>query len=110
MIEMVDWSKQKVEQQPRVGKFSQGLLNTDSILSALGIKPGQTVLDAGCGNGYMSKLFAHQVGPTGKVYALDTNSHYIEALGRETRGSNIHAIEGGITKPTTLAESFMDLI
>ncbi len=36
-----------------MGKFSEGLLNDDIILEILNICPGQTILDAGCGNGYI---------------------------------------------------------
>ena len=38
-------------------KFSEGLLNGELILKTLNIQAGQTILDAGCGNGYMSKAF-----------------------------------------------------
>jgi ubiquinone/menaquinone biosynthesis C-methylase UbiE len=97
-------------QRPQAGKFTQGLLDVDLILSALSIKPGQTILDAGCGNGYMSKLFSKLVGPSGKVYSLDPNSYYIDILRNETKGHNIEAIEADITGPTCLGDSSIDLI
>ena len=40
------------------GKSSENLRDKVSILSALEVEFGQTVLDAGCGNGYMSKEFS----------------------------------------------------
>lgn len=92
------------------GKFSQGLLNNELILASLNIKPGQTVLDAGCGNGYMSKLFARAVGPSGKVYALDPDPHFIKTLREETRGSNIETIVGDTTRPTPLQDASLDLM
>ena len=52
------------------GRFTEGLLDSERILKALNIKAGQTILDAGCGNGYMSKLFSKEVAQFGKVYAL----------------------------------------
>jgi len=91
-------------------KFTQGLLNTELILNALQIKAGQTILDAGCGNGYMSRLFSDAVSPSGKVYALDCDRHFAEALRKETQGSNIEAMEGDITKPTQIRPSSVDLI
>ena len=92
------------------GKFTEGLLDNEIILEALNIQPGQTVLDAGCGNGYMSKVFSHQVTISGKVYALDPDKHFINILKEETQGTNIEAIEGDITRPTHLNESSIDLI
>jgi ubiquinone/menaquinone biosynthesis C-methylase UbiE len=49
-------------------KFSKGLLNDKTILDNLDICAGQTVLDAGCGNGYMAKNFSKLVGKDGKIY------------------------------------------
>lgn len=92
------------------GKFTEGLLNVDRILGALALGPGQTVVDAGCGTGYMSKRFSRQVTPSGKVFALDPDRHFIGVLEAETRGTNIETVEGDITRPTRLDPSSVDLI
>ena len=70
----------------------------------------QTVLDAGCGNGYMSKLFSGKVAAPGKVYALDPDSRAISVLKEEIQGSNIEAMEGDITVETPIEEQSIDLI
>jgi ubiquinone/menaquinone biosynthesis C-methylase UbiE len=100
----------KGKRHPHRGKFTEGLLDTEVILNALNIRPGQTILDAGCGNGYMSKVFSKAVGPSGKVYALDPDSTFIAVLKNETRESNIEAMQADITLPTPLTSSSMDLI
>jgi ubiquinone/menaquinone biosynthesis C-methylase UbiE len=92
------------------GKSSESFLNKELILKTLNIQAGQTILDAGCGNGYMSKAFSKKVGPSGKVYALDPDTESLEVLRKETKGTNIEAIEGNITKPTRLNQSSVDLI
>jgi ubiquinone/menaquinone biosynthesis C-methylase UbiE len=92
------------------GKSSENLLNKEVILKELDISPGQTILDAGCGNGYMSKEFSRLLKNTGKVYALDPDDNAIEVLARETKGSNIKAISGDITTTTALQSSSIDLI
>jgi ubiquinone/menaquinone biosynthesis C-methylase UbiE len=92
------------------GKFTEGLLDCEAILKALHIKPGQTILDAGCGNGYMSKLFSDEVAQSGKVYALDQDQYFIKALKNETQRTNIETMEGDITRPTPLNESSLDII
>jgi ubiquinone/menaquinone biosynthesis C-methylase UbiE len=92
------------------GKFTENLLDHDLILQSLSIGPGQTVLDAGCGNGYMSKLFSQTVAPSGKVYALDPDTYFINILRNETRGTNIVTIEGDITQETAIPAFSLDLI
>src|SRR5580658_3142465 len=39
------------------------------VLTFVGVKPGQTVVDLLPGGGYFTRLFSVAVGPTGKVYA-----------------------------------------
>jgi hypothetical protein len=66
-----------------MGKFSEGLLNHETILANLTICAGQTILDAGCGNGYMAKKFSALVGAAGKIYALDPDKISIANLKKE---------------------------
>ena len=92
------------------GKSSESRLNKDIILKELNIRSGQTILDAGCGNGYMSKEFSKLLKNTGKVYALDPDNVAIEILKEETKGTNIEAIVGDITKRTQIKGASVDLI
>jgi ubiquinone/menaquinone biosynthesis C-methylase UbiE len=107
-MERGDTSENK--RQKHRGKFTEGLLDNEPILKALNIKAGQTILDAGCGNGYMSKVFSNEVTRSGKVYALDPDKYFIKVLKNETQGTNIETIEGDITRTTQLNESSVDLI
>jgi len=92
------------------GKSSESFLDKEIILRELNIIPGQTILDAGCGNGYMSKEFSRILNNTGKVYALDPDREAIKALRRQTEGTNIEAMIGDITRTTPLEASSIDLI
>ena len=94
-----------------MGNFSEGLLNAEVILENLNICIGQTILDAGCGNGYMAKKFSKLVGNTGKIYALDLDKGSIDNFKKEIgKKSNIDAFVGNITKRTDLKDSSVDLI
>lgn len=42
-----------------------------AIIAGLGLRPGMTVLDAGCGPGRLTLPMAREVGPQGRVVALD---------------------------------------
>ena len=93
----------------KMGKFSEGLLNDETIITNLNICVGQTILDAGCGNGYMAKKFSTLVGNTGKVFALDPDEVSIANLKKEVEKTNIEAFVGDITQPTKLKASSVDL-
>ncbi len=92
------------------GKSTEDRLDKELILNALNIQAGQTVLDAGCGNGYMSKVFSNAVTQSGKVYSLDPDKYVIDALKKEILGTNIEAMEGDITTQTPFEPASVDLI
>ena len=50
----------------------------DLLISALHIRPGATVADIGSGTGYFTWRLAQQVGPTGKVYAVDVQDSMLD--------------------------------
>lgn len=92
------------------GKSSERFLDKELITRELEISPGEIILDAGCGNGYMSKEFSRVLKNTGTIYALDPDTKAIDVLTGETQGTNIIPILGDITRQTGLAESSIDLI
>ena len=92
------------------GKSSESLLSKEKILAALAIEPGQTILDAGCGNGYMSRAFASLVAEGGKVFALDPDQEAISILRQQASDGNIVPLVGDITATTELPASTFDLI
>lgn len=55
------------------------------LLEALDLKPGQTVCDMGCGNGFYTLEIARRVGPAGTVYAVDIQPEMLRMLA-ETAG------------------------
>jgi ubiquinone/menaquinone biosynthesis C-methylase UbiE len=109
-LEFAKYEKRGEGRHHHRGKSSESLLDKGAILSALAIEVGQTVLDAGCGNGYMSKEFSQMVGDSGRVYALDPDETGIALLREETKGTNIVTLVGDITTTTQLPASAIDLI
>jgi len=108
--EMLECEKSENKKHRHRGKSSEKHLNKDIILKELNIISGQTILDAGCGNGYMSKEFSKLLNNTGKVYALDPDKAAIGVFEQETKGTNIEAIVGDITKRTQIEDASVDLI
>jgi len=91
------------------GKSSESLVDPAAILEALRILPGQTILDAGCGDGYMARAFATAVGSAGVVYALDPDEEAIATLEAQAEPGNLSAMVGDITARTPLEDASVDL-
>lgn len=81
------------------------------LLEALAIKPGQSICDMGCGNGFYTLELARRVGPQGRVYAVDIQPQMLHMLaehaGREGL-TNIVPVLGTEIDPR-LPESTIDL-
>jgi arsenite methyltransferase len=55
------------------------------VLTALQIKPGETIADIGAGSGYFTFRFSHFVGPKGRIYAVDVSPEMILHINRRVR-------------------------
>ena len=67
-------------------KTPEEAVKARDLLSGLGIKPGESVLDAGCGTGFLFPLIKTLVGETGRVTGLDISEKMI-ASARKKFGS-----------------------
>lgn len=73
--------------------------NTRTIVNHLDLQPGMTVLDAGCGPGRLTIPVAEEVGPQGKVVAIDIQPKMLDRAQRKAQAANltnIQFIQGGI--------------
>ena len=72
------------------------------VLSALNIKPGETIADIGAGTGYFTFRLAHHVGDKGKVYAVDVSADMVRHINRrirETKSANVVSILADLDDP-----------
>ena len=82
------------------------------MLANLGVKPGMTVCDMGCGNGFYSLPLAKMVGEEGQVLAVDVQPEMLKKLRdrSEAKGiENIIPILGSFHNPR-LPKGQVDLI
>ncbi len=83
---------------------------TQTTLERIGLRPGETALDVGCGPGRLTIPAAHQVGPTGTIVALDSQTKMLERLQQRAAragATNIVLQLGDIATDSRLrAESF----
>lgn len=70
---------------------------TEAQLDRLGVKPGERVIDLGCGPGYVLRLLAKRVAPGGSVVGVERNAHFASLARRyvaERSLSQVEVIEG----------------
>jgi predicted methyltransferase len=60
--------------RPEDNRKLDGVRKPAAVLAFAGVKPGQTVAEYLPGGGYYTRLLSDVVGPTGKVYALETST------------------------------------
>ena len=75
-------------------------LDPERVLQEIGLKPGQTMLDVGCGEGRFSVIAAAIVGAEGKVLAFDISEERIEALRRTIEEQSLDQIEAFVADVT----------
>ena len=81
------------------------------IVAASGVKPGMALADIGAGTGLFTRLFAREVGPQGKVYAVDISQVFIDNIRRTSREQGLANVEGVVSTQTAtrLAPGAIDL-
>ncbi|MBN2223268.1 MAG: class I SAM-dependent methyltransferase [Deltaproteobacteria bacterium] len=85
-------------------------LPAEAIAEA-GVKPGNTVLDFGCGSGGFSTRASHVAGKNGRVYALDINplaATYVARRAKKKGLNNIQTITSGLK--TGLADKSVNVV
>jgi ubiquinone/menaquinone biosynthesis C-methylase UbiE len=82
------------------------------IVAALELKPGMDVADIGAGTGLFTRLFADQVGPSGKVYAVDIASGFLKHIAADAakRGQQQVVTVVGTQDSTNLPRASVDLV
>lgn len=84
----------------------------DRSLEQLGLEPGMTVCDMGCGNGYWTLLMSREVGETGRVLAVDIQPEMLTKLRRRAARAGVENVEpilGNIDDPN-LPAGEIDLV
>ena len=81
------------------------------VVQATGVRPGMSVADIGAGTGLFTRLFAPQVSPGGKVYAVDISETFVHNILRTSREQGLANVEGIVNTPreTLLPVNSIDL-
>jgi ubiquinone/menaquinone biosynthesis C-methylase UbiE len=75
------------------GESREIFASRKQILSACKLKPGMAVADIGAGTGLFTRLFAGEVGPKGKVYAVDIAAKFLDHIRKTCKEAKITNVE-----------------
>ncbi|MGP4086074.1 class I SAM-dependent methyltransferase [Streptomyces sp. KR55] len=74
-----------------------------------GARPGDRVLDVGCGTGYLTRRIAKAVGPTGSVLGIDPSAEVIAYARDKTREPHC-AYEAGVGEALSAPDGSFDVV
>jgi len=69
--------------RPQVGDFQV----------AIGVQPGQTVLEVGCGTGFFTLPAATLIGDQGRLIAMDVTSDFITHVSKKVDAANLKNVQ-----------------
>lgn len=67
--------------------------DSDALLDGIGIRPGERVIDIGCGPGGVLGLLAKRVGPSGSVLGIERSPHFVNLARRFIRDKALAQVE-----------------
>ena len=86
--------------------------NPDVILTEIGLKPGNTFVDIGCGPGFFALPAARIVGTSGKVLGVDINEYAINQLQSQAEQEGLHHLSAAVSsaEEAVLCEECADFV
>lgn len=84
----------------------------DSVVGALNLKPGETVVDIGAGTGFFTRRFAKAVGPKGHAIGLDIEPSMVAYMKADAKKLHLKNYEARLVKPDdpALAPHSVDVV
>lgn len=109
IAEAFGYSDEELSSVPADANMGLSCGNPTAIAS---LRPGEVVVDLGCGGGLDVFLAAGKVGPTGKVIGIDMTPEMIARAIRNARDANVHNVEfhQATIENLPLPENFADCI
>ncbi len=78
----------------------------ETVIDALELTPGMTILDIGAGAGYASFLFAEKLHGTGEVFATDIRKDFVDHIAEVARERGLANLSSALVKDRGLDEFY----
>ena len=73
--------------EARIGRYGAGLAS--ALIGVAGVRPGERVLDVGCGTGALTVRLAELLGPE-RVVGADPDAEALAKCGARVPGAQLH--------------------
>jgi ubiquinone/menaquinone biosynthesis C-methylase UbiE len=85
--------------------------NSRMIIEMANVKPGDKVLDVGCGSGNLTLTAKRYAGPSGSVYGIDAAPEMIEVAKKKAARSRLEAVfDVGLIEKLTFPDATFDVV
>jgi ubiquinone/menaquinone biosynthesis C-methylase UbiE len=81
-----------------------------TLLIAAGVRPGDRVLDVGCGPGHFARMLARAAGPHGAVVGIDAAPEMVEYAGRRARRMANLRFQAGAAESLPFDDGSFDVV
>ena len=83
----------------------------EKMLQFARLRPGESVLDVGCGTGTLAILAKRQVGPTGEVCGIDASPEMIARAGKKARRAGVDvSFKNGFAQSLAVPDARFDVV
>jgi ubiquinone/menaquinone biosynthesis C-methylase UbiE len=83
----------------------------EKVLRLAHLKPGESVLDVGCGTGTLAIAAKRHVGPTGTVYGIDASPEMIARANKKARKAGIEVVfKNGLAQALAFPDAQFDAV
>ena len=84
----------------------------ESILEGIGVEPGSTFIDVGCGEGFFALPAARMVGPHGRVCGIDIDAEALDLLQEKAfrEGLDNVVLHSGMAEEIVLCSGCADVV
>jgi len=78
---------------PMESRARRWLMPPQKTLQGADVKPGQTVLEVGCGSGFFTLPAAEMIGESGHLIAMDPLSVFVDRVAEKARNAGLSNVE-----------------